>query len=108
MIYGITFIDYRSKAIFNGSDLGKEYSIAGIQQKLKEQEKSVIPVADSEKKRLIEKTNKHISITEKKEEVAASQAKDNLLQQLTDNEKMYTRVPYELRRKKKKKRKNNL
>lgn len=108
LIYGITFIDYRSKAIFNGSDLGKEYSIAGIQQKLKEQEKSVIPVAASEKKLFIEKTNKHISITEKKEEVAASQAKDNLLQQLTDNEKIYNRVPYELKRKKKRKRKNNL
>lgn len=29
-LYGVTFIDHRSKAVFNGSALGKEYSAKGI------------------------------------------------------------------------------
>lgn len=29
-VYGITFIDHRSKVVFNGSDLGKNYSAASI------------------------------------------------------------------------------
>ncbi|MEP7375705.1 MAG: relaxase/mobilization nuclease domain-containing protein [Chitinophagaceae bacterium] len=33
-VYGITFVDHKSKCVFNGSDLGKQLSAAGIQQKL--------------------------------------------------------------------------
>lgn len=34
IIYGLTYIDYHTKSIFNGSDLGKEYSANAIQQRL--------------------------------------------------------------------------
>lgn len=30
--YGITFIDTRNKSVFNGSEIGKEYSIASLQK----------------------------------------------------------------------------
>lgn len=30
MVFGITFIDHNSKTVFNGSDLGKDYSAKGI------------------------------------------------------------------------------
>jgi len=33
LIYGITFIDYRTKCIYNGSDLGKQYSAKAIQER---------------------------------------------------------------------------
>ena len=33
-VYGITFIDFRTKCVFNGSDLGKGYSAAAIQQRI--------------------------------------------------------------------------
>ncbi|MES2331223.1 MAG: relaxase/mobilization nuclease domain-containing protein [Bacteroidota bacterium] len=33
-IYGITFVDHRNRSVFNGSELGKEYSIAGIYKQL--------------------------------------------------------------------------
>jgi hypothetical protein len=35
-IYGLTFIDHdpKSKCVFNGSDLGKQYSVAGIEERL--------------------------------------------------------------------------
>lgn len=33
IIYGITYIDHRSKSVFNGSSLGKPYSANGIQER---------------------------------------------------------------------------
>lgn len=33
-IYGITFIDHQTKAVFNGSEIARAYSIAGIQEAL--------------------------------------------------------------------------
>ncbi|MHB1177174.1 MAG: relaxase/mobilization nuclease domain-containing protein, partial [Daejeonella sp.] len=34
-LYGITFVDHRSKSVFNGSDLGKEYSAAALSGKFR-------------------------------------------------------------------------
>jgi hypothetical protein len=33
-MYGITFVDNKNKCVFNGSDLGKSYSISGIQARI--------------------------------------------------------------------------
>ena len=33
LIYGITYVDHRTKCVFNGSDLGKEYSARRIQER---------------------------------------------------------------------------
>ncbi len=33
LIYGITFVDHRNKCVFNGSQLGKEYSLAALQKR---------------------------------------------------------------------------
>lgn len=33
IIYGLTFVDHRTKCVFNGSELGKQYSANGIQQR---------------------------------------------------------------------------
>ncbi len=34
LIYGITFVDHRNRCVFNGSQLGKEYSIAALQKRI--------------------------------------------------------------------------
>ncbi|MUV02318.1 relaxase/mobilization nuclease domain-containing protein [Flavobacterium rakeshii] len=34
MIYGVTFVDHKTKSICNGSNIGKEYSAKGLQDKL--------------------------------------------------------------------------
>lgn len=39
-IYGITYIDHRTKCVFNGSDLGKPYSAKGILDRLSQIEHS--------------------------------------------------------------------
>ncbi len=33
-IYGLTYVDFKTKCVFNGSDLGKEYSAKGIMERL--------------------------------------------------------------------------
>ena len=33
VIYGLTYIDHQTKCVFNGSDLGKQYSANAIQQR---------------------------------------------------------------------------
>ena len=33
IIYGLTYVDHRTKCVFNGSDLGKQYSAKGIQER---------------------------------------------------------------------------
>lgn len=41
-IYGITFIDHKNRSVFNGSEIGKEYSIAGLTNLLKENSVQVL------------------------------------------------------------------
>jgi len=36
LLYGITFVDHKLRCVFNGSDLGKEYSAAAFREKLVE------------------------------------------------------------------------
>jgi hypothetical protein len=33
IVYGVTYVDHRTKCVFNGSDLGKEYSAKGLQER---------------------------------------------------------------------------
>lgn len=38
-IYGITYVDFKSKCVFNGSDLGKEFSAKGVLEQLRPEQK---------------------------------------------------------------------
>jgi hypothetical protein len=42
-LYGITFVDHQSKAVFNGSDLGKTYSAASLSSWFKSENTSLDP-----------------------------------------------------------------
>ncbi|MEO7049014.1 MAG: relaxase, partial [Ferruginibacter sp.] len=41
-LFGITFVDNQNKCVFNGSDLGKGYSIAALQSKITAAEKEAL------------------------------------------------------------------
>jgi hypothetical protein len=110
-LYGITYIDHRTKCVFNGSDLGKEYNAAGIKERISNtelEEKKSAP-------KLLEKTadpfasqelGKDKNPKEKQHEQIAERSR--LLELLTGKEQNGYRTPFELIKKKKKRRKPNL
>jgi hypothetical protein len=42
-LYGVTFVDHNAKAVFNGSDLGKNYSANNLSQIFAQSEGSIKP-----------------------------------------------------------------
>ena len=105
LIFGITFIDYRTKAIFNGSDIGKPYSIGGIRASLDsgQQGRDKAPKPAPETAR-----SKDFRVDrEPSPAVDVHPTQDSLLKELLEHEKNLNRVPAELMKKKKKKRNPN-
>jgi len=82
-LYGITYVDHRNKSVFNGSDLGKEYSANNIAEYLKPEMK---PDATLPK----EQTYNPITLTTTNET-------SNLLEMLFQPEYINENIPYPLR-----------
>jgi hypothetical protein len=101
--YGITFIDYRTKAIFNGSDIGKEYSIASLQSRLDRLgvEKQTARPIPAPKKEHVEK--EFGPETAKNDLTENAVNKDNLIDILIKPEKNEGQLSFALLEKKKKK-----
>jgi hypothetical protein len=97
LIYGITFVDHRSKTVFNGSDLGRGYSIKSILDRL-----SSLPKGD----RLFSLNPLSNSIPSSPSEESFVKSSKNLLEILTEPEQILNAVPYpfkkDLKRKKRK------
>ena len=107
-IYGITFIDYRTKSVFKGSDIGKQYSIGGLESILKSNGDKL---ANQEKPREPKQMFQRANPVERQGERTGQQIQDgkgDLLKELVDHEKNLNKLPYELLKKKKKKRHKNL
>ncbi|MGI8584360.1 MAG: hypothetical protein ACR2KX_19380 [Chitinophagaceae bacterium] len=103
IIYGLTYIDQKTKCVFNGSDIGKEYSAkamlekCGIVQSIPQQEKvAETKISREEKPELRPDLNTQ---TEQKHDTS------KLIELLFKPSEEYNYVPYELRKQKKKKRK---
>ncbi|WP_276504984.1 relaxase/mobilization nuclease domain-containing protein [Terrimonas pollutisoli] len=111
-IYGITFIDHNSKSVFNGSDLGKPYSAAAIQQKIGQQSSppEASQALQSEKSKPASRKEIKTKDIERGKQlpIERSPQGNDLLEQLMKSEKEFGNTPYELRKKKRKKRKRNL
>jgi hypothetical protein len=103
IIYGLTYIDHNTKCVFNGSDIGKEYSAKGILEKCgvkqltADQDKSIQSETLPEKRELLPDS-----------ELQQEQTQDSskLLDILMTGKEEYNYLPYELRKLKKKKRKS--
>lgn len=108
LVFGITFIDYRTKSIFNGSDIGKQYSIAGIEAKIAgTQREEFIPEKSQISQPPVSKPSELKTLQENSPDEPGYN-KGNLLQELMDHEKNINRVAGELLKKKKKKQNKNL
>lgn len=114
LIYGITFVDNQNKAVFNGSDLGRQYSIGALQSHWF---KPVLRERNG-----VEQTTGNINSNAEDKHPQTSGAvqplhqltnenketqKENLLQQLITPEPINENLPVQLVKKNKKRKKKN-
>lgn len=96
-LYGITFVDNKSKCVFNGSDLGKAYSIAGIQNRInakQAQPTKTFSINTATNNRPNQSNNTY-----------AENKDNNLLNTIMDPQQQYDGIPTPFKKKKRKKRK---
>ncbi|MBN8686092.1 MAG: relaxase/mobilization nuclease domain-containing protein [Chitinophagales bacterium] len=105
LVFGITFIDFRTKAVFNGSDIGKLYSIAGIRASLDSGQQGLTKAPKTASETTQSKDFRNDREPSQAAETHPTQ--DGLLKDLLEHEKYLNRVPAELLKKKKKKRNPN-
>jgi hypothetical protein len=98
-IYGITYLDFRTRGVFNGSDLGKGYSAKAIQEKLENSKTNEEPVT------LPKKIIPDQSYSQSQQQPQGTTINTDLLYDLLKTESPGTRLPYHLLKKKRKKRK---
>ncbi|WP_018612091.1 relaxase/mobilization nuclease domain-containing protein [Segetibacter koreensis] len=101
LVYGLTYIDHQTKAVFNGSDIGKEYSAKGIMNRcgILQSFQSAIKERYSEKSDQ-EAADKHVSPANPFVQ-GASKVFGALLKSSTQNDQM----PFELNQNQKPKKK---
>ncbi len=93
-IYGVTYIDHKSKSVFNGSDLGKEFSAAMIRDRW---EPGGGGGAVEEK---VQPTQQHSNLSG----LSQSENKNNILEELTGSTSGFNpQVPFQFRKKRKRK-----
>ena len=104
IVYGLTYIDHNTKCVFNGSDIGKEYSAKGILEKcaivqlMPGQNKTAEPEITNNKKELDHEPDKQHE---------QEQDSSSLLDILMTPKEEFNYLPYELRKQKKRKRKSS-
>ena len=107
-VYGITFVDNLTKCVFNGSDLGKNYSIAALQNRLVNtpNEKEQISVAVQKEQPISYQPLIAKNVSRKyKQQLPKS---ENLMLELLSTREQMQNVPFDLIKKKRKKKKKNI
>ena len=109
-LYGVTFVDNKNKCVFNGSDLGKNYSITALQNRItvnenkeKDNIKNETFTQNADSKNI--PTSGH-SINKLQEEISLSKS-ENLIEVLLKPTNQQENIPFSLLPKKKKKDKKN-
>ncbi len=98
IIYGLTYVDHKTKCVFNGSEIGKEYSAKsilakfGMNQSIDEQKESV-------QSKILKEEKPELSLGHHEQKHETTSILEELMKPVEQNN--YT--PYELRKRKKKK-----
>jgi len=109
-LYGITFVDHRTKCVFNGSSLGKKYSANGLLDRIEINRKNDAITTEA----YIKSPNQSlenpcaqrpiIPVTDKETRSSNSSSR-GMLDTVIAPEETYSYLPFEWRKKKRKKRK---
>ena len=98
-MYGITFVDNKNKTVFNGSELGKQYGAAAIQQRLLSQPELLAKRrADGKESQPAVLKQDHLKIISQQ-----PTGKIDLLKTIIESSDQYNYLPYELKKKRKRK-----
>jgi len=116
LIYGITYVDHQTKCIFNGSELGKQYSAKAIQERCNSQEtikQDLLPQESQKTRRSAlpaQNTNTRLSTTlQDNPNPSDALSKESILDTLLQPEQAADYIPSQLKKKgRRKKRKNNI
>jgi hypothetical protein len=106
MLYGLTYIDHNTGAVFNGSDLGKQYSAKGISGKFDSKKQVQMPATLQVLGTGVDHGRRHESV-----EIGLSAQgetttpKQTILDAIIDPVNTSTYLPWQLKRKKKKRKK---
>jgi len=93
-IYGLTYVDLKSKCVFNGSDLGKEFSAKGVLEQLGQDENHNVTYINRKQSNQVRQSGSCIRKHECKQEQQTSLAKEmgmgeqNIIEQLMKPEKV--------------------
>ncbi|MFN8272002.1 MAG: relaxase/mobilization nuclease domain-containing protein [Chitinophagaceae bacterium] len=108
-LYGITFVDNQSKCVFNGSDLGKGYSAAALQNRIVS---SGSEHSKNETKQNVGATDRSIDNFKNDLNTNAQQAQhaknDSLLNVLISPKQEFGNTPFQLLKKKRKRKNKNI
>ncbi len=109
-LYGITFVDNQNKVVFNGSDLGREYSVAALQNRLAVSKENKLIEDNANKDVASSALKKDLTLQKHEEKTTGHNIKnEGLLDILLSTREQYSNTPFGLlKRKKKKKRKNSI
>lgn len=111
LIYGLTYVDHVTKYVFNGSDLGKEYSAKRIQERchLKEVFEPKLLAHSAQKQTIGLQSQATATATETKDFPndlqlpKISSDANKILDKLMQSEYEFDYIPYQLKKKKKRK-----
>jgi len=101
IIYGLTYVDLKTKSVFNGSDFGKNYSAKGILSQFEKDTTRQNEVAES-KKDLSDTTNSRNSNNNFFQSDFIEMPSSSIISELLKPEEQHDNLPYELRKKRKK------
>ncbi|MGN6531211.1 MAG: relaxase/mobilization nuclease domain-containing protein, partial [Ginsengibacter sp.] len=103
IIYGLTFIDHKTKCVFNGSDLGKQYTAKAIIERCKPEMKPEENVAIHPEQKAIHTEQKRIIISP-----FIKSGLSNALENLSEPISSSNYIPYQLKKNRKKKKRKRL
>lgn len=103
-LYGITFVDNQNKVVFNGSDLGKGYSVASLQSKLGNVNENTLTKDETNSEGSSGYLQKDVRLQKQQEKAIATTSKnEGLLDILLSAKEQYDNTPNNLLKKKRKK-----